>query len=172
MKFLKPSVSLILMMSSGVCLGVDIPQAYANVARYSGVPKEILYAVALTESSRKVENTFLPWPWTLNIEGTGMYFESKAEMIDSIGSAMFEGKRSIDIGALQINLKYHHHRFNEVSDMAIPEENLNVASEILLEQYFKCELDWWCAVGRYHSPGNKKRADAYSSRVRKWFEKL
>lgn len=159
-----------LMMS--VAQSTEIPRAYSNVAKLHGIPERILYSIALAESSRSIDGVVIPWPWTINVEGEGHYFDSRRKMLEFIADQMWQGKRSIDVGALQINLRYHHARFPELTEISIPEHNLNVASEILLEQYFHCDLDWWCAVGRYHSPNNRARADAYTLRVRKWYDRL
>ena len=58
---------------------VSVPVGYRNVAEERGIPPALLYAVALTESAKKVGSPAVvrPWPWTLNIAGRGFFFDSR-----------------------------------------------------------------------------------------------
>ena len=52
--------------------GESVPAGYASAARAHGVPADIFYAIALTESGKVVDRfrTRRPWPWTLPITPT------------------------------------------------------------------------------------------------------
>ena len=59
-------------LAAPVCLaGESVPAGYASAARAHGIPADIFYAVALTESGKVVDRfrTRRPWPWTLNVGG-------------------------------------------------------------------------------------------------------
>ncbi len=49
----------------------SVPLLYAQIARQQQVPAELLYAVARAESGTRLAQGLHPWPWTLNIAGTG-----------------------------------------------------------------------------------------------------
>ena len=59
----------------------SVPVGYQQVADAYDLPPEVLYAVALTESARQVDSTgnVRPWPWTLNVQGRGHFFDSRQE---------------------------------------------------------------------------------------------
>src|ERR1700729_2748973 len=46
--------------------------------RQYGIPEHLLAAIASTESGRfhKALGMNLPWPWTINVEGTGYFFDT------------------------------------------------------------------------------------------------
>ena len=46
------------------------------VSRESTVPLDVLRAISLTETGRRKEGAFQPWPWTVNMEGVGKWFEN------------------------------------------------------------------------------------------------
>ena len=49
------------------------------------LPENLLLSIALTESGRKVDKqNFLPWPWTINVRGKGMFFKTKTEVVEYV----------------------------------------------------------------------------------------
>jgi len=147
-----------------------IPQAYRSVAEYHNVPAKILYSIALTESQKELSTGVIrPWPWTLNMSGRGQYFNTADDMKAAVYKALNSGIRNIDIGVMQVNVIYHLHRTSySINDLMRPESNLNVGAEILVDEYMRCDGDWWCAVGSYHSPHDDRAAN-YIEKVRKWY---
>ena len=165
---------LILWGGCGIAVASDhkVPQAYRSVAAYHGVPHRILYAIALTESQRMITaGVIRPWPWTLNVAGQGRYFDSARSMQQAVYEATSQGVTNIDIGLMQINVGYHLHRAYSLDDLMRPQDNLNIAAEILLDEWRACDGDWWCAVGRYHSR-DQRRARHYRSKVRRWYDQV
>lgn len=149
-----------------------IPVAYRNIALTTQVPVDILYAMALQESRLAIHaHKTIPWPWTINISGNGVRFNSRQQMLNAIRTAKLSGTKSIDVGVMQVNLHYHGHRFQSLSDAVDPYTNIKVAVEILKEEYQHCEQDWWCGVGRYHSY-REKTADHYRAGVRRQWRNL
>jgi len=149
-----------------------VPDAYRTVSTYHAVPARILYSIALTESQKRLsDGSIRPWPWTLNIAGSGRYFDSHDEMRQAALQAIRQGVTNIDIGLMQINMRYHLHRSFSLTDLMRPEDNLNIAAEILHDEFRRCQGDWWCAVGAYHSP-TPARARRYIDKVRRWYDQV
>lgn len=147
-----------------------IPSVYYSVAQNEGVPVKILYAMALAESGKYYKSKLLPWPWTTNISGQGIYCVSQAKCINLSREAIGKGK-SVDINIMQVNWHWHHHRFSSLEAAWEPMVSLSVGAEILRE-HFERTKDWWLSVGLYHSPANKLRAKAYRERVQKHWRTL
>lgn len=174
MQAFKPLYLTLGIISYGEVLADEIPSAYVIVSQAYHVPADILYAVALTESGKDYQGKHLPWPWTLNIAGLGVYCatqdEAKALLLRKISE-----QPSIDIGLMQINWRWHQHRFKSFDDALLPMRNLSVGAMILGEQ-FNDTQDWWKAVGRYHSPGqnaqSRRNAERYRQRVHKHWRAL
>ena len=56
----------------------------------------------------------LAWPWTINAQGKGYFFETKAEAVREVKRLQNAGVKSIDVGCMQINLAYHPDAFNSI----------------------------------------------------------
>lgn len=154
--------------------GHAIPQAYKTVANHYGIPQGILYAIALAESGYSHSSQYHPWPWTLNIEGKAYRFSSKASTLAKLNTAIRQ-QQSVDIGIMQINWRWHKHRFKNVASTLDPYINLRIGAEILREQYHLVH-DWWLAVGQYHAPSKDKasiqRAKEYRRRVKTHWRRI
>lgn len=143
-----------------------IPAAYRHVAAIHGVPADLFYAMALTESGRAAADSLLrrPWPWTLNIAGDGRFFTSRVEAWLALDASLRDGQLSVDVGLMQVNWRYHRIRL-ESSWLALePYRNLHIAAEILTDCY-RQRRDWWASVGCYHAPTDEQRAERYRRRV-------
>ncbi len=143
-----------------------VPVGYQSVAAENGIPYSLLYAVALTESGKQVasKGVYRPWPWTLNVAGQGYFFESRQAAWQALTVWLEKGKRSIDIGLMQVNWRYHQVRLGTPWQALDPYFNLRVGAEILQDCYITRQ-DWWASVGCYHAPTNPQRADRYRRRV-------
>src|ERR1700721_4178174 len=64
------------------------------------LPPHLLEAIAEVESGRPDPSTgrLQPWPWTINAEGVGAFFMTKADAIAAVRSLQARGVRSIDVG--------------------------------------------------------------------------
>ena len=60
-----------------------------------------------------------------------MYFDNKLETIEYLKSNI-NLKKSIDVGCMQINTKYHLKNFKDLSHLVEPEENVKYAAIIFL----------------------------------------
>jgi transglycosylase-like protein with SLT domain len=117
-------------------------------ARY-GIPDNLLLAIGIQEAGRRKENLTV-WPWAVNVDGEGMFFRSRTEAVDRVRALKALGKRSIDVGCMQINLKWHGDSFASVEQAFDPAANVDYAARFLLSLYRR-EGDWWEAAGFYHS---------------------
>lgn len=144
-------------------------QVVRSERRY-GIPRHLLAAVAATETGRWHSRlgTFIPWPWTLNVEGKPYFFHSKREAVEAVKAFQAQGKQSIDVGCMQVNLKYHPNAFANISQALEPSFNVDYAARFLRGHY-DAERRWKTAVGRYHSH-TPQYADRYISNVyQKWY---
>ncbi len=176
MQNFKRMLTCLALMAPGLLIAsseAPIPPAYVSIASTYGIPEQILYAVALAESGRSVPGITLrrPWPWSANFGGEGRYFDSRAAAFSAIQAYIDSGKRSVDIGLMQVNWRYHRSSLKSVWDALDPYHNLHIAAGILNDCYGR-HRDWWLSVGCYHSPSNQKRAEQYRARVRAQWDQL
>lgn len=132
-------------------------QAIVNGARRGGVPPEVLYAVALTETGRKSGGRIRPYPWAINREGQGHWFETREEALAFAEASLAEGRKSFDVGCVQINFRWHGHAFPSLDDMFDPEWTATYAGQFLRTLYEE-RGDWSAAAGAYHSLTEDKAA--------------
>jgi hypothetical protein len=125
-------------------------RAILNGARRGGVPVEVLHAVALNETGRKSEGRLRPWPWAINREGQGFWFDSYEEALAFARASLAEGRPSFDVGCVQINYRWHGHAFPTLEDMFDPEWTATYAAQFLRTLYEE-RGDWTAAAGAYHS---------------------
>lgn len=124
--------------------------AAVEAASAVGVPLPILKAIARVESGKSHRGQFVPWPWTVNVEGTGRHFETQTAAADYIRKSRMLGQKSIDAGCFQINLKWHGHHFRSIEHALEPRENALYAARFLRSLYLEFG-DWNTATGAYHS---------------------
>ncbi len=129
------------------------------------LPDGLLYAIALTESAYRPDGfrTVVPWPWTINSPKGSFYLESRREAVAKVEELQAMGVRNIDVGCMQINLRYHPDAFRSLDDAFHPASNVGYAVRFLgdLERDTPTLFD---AVGRYHS-GTPWRSRAYARKV-------
>ena len=148
-----------------------VPAGYHQVASEYGLPPTLLYAVALTESgqSSHSDGQFRPWPWALNIDGEGHYFQSRLMAWQALQVVLTETKASVDIGLMQISWRYHQSALGSSWQALDPYHNLRVAAAILRDCFAE-HTNWIQIAGCYHAPNDPARADRYGQRVKAhWF---
>jgi hypothetical protein len=140
---------------------------FAVNERQQGIPSHTLAAIANTESGRWNDTLgmVLPWPWTINAEGKGFYFESKAAAIRKVRALQATGMKSIDIGCMQVNLRHHPDAFANLEQAFDPRSNIAYAAKFLRRNYDDLG-DWSKAVAAYHSR-TPKYGNKYKARVQK-----
>ena len=138
----------------------------------NGIPTHLLAAISSTESGRwhKQLGLALPWPWTINVEGKGYYFDSKAEAVAKTAAFIRQGASSIDVGCMQVNLKHHPKAFRNLEEAFDPSRNVAYASQFLRSNFDEMG-DWIKATAAYHSRTNK-RGQEYLSRIEKSWNRI
>jgi hypothetical protein len=157
----------------GTEAAVAVPWGYQRVAEAEGVPATLLYALALAESGTPVpsQGTTRPWPWTLNVDGAGRYYRTREAAAAALERALAGGAANVDIGLMQVSWRYHAPRLGSPAAALDPDHNLAVAARIF-RACFEARGDWWAAVGCYHAPNDRTRAERYRARVRAHWERL
>ncbi len=124
------------------------------------VPDALLGAISKVESGRADPGTgtVQAWPWTINAEGVGHFYESKAEAIAAAQAMQARGIRSMDVGCLQVNLSFHPDAFSGLEQAFDPTANALYAARFLL-QLFAQQGSWPHAAAAYHSQSPGLGAD-------------
>lgn len=139
-------------------------QAAAYAAQKTGVPVSVLQAISITETGRKTGGVLRPWPWTVNMEGKGKWFDNEDEARAYVYKNYKRGARSFDVGCFQINYKWHGHAFTSIAEMFDPAPNALYAAKFLLKLYNE-KGSWDKAAGAYHSR-TLKHATKYEKRFK------
>ncbi|MCK8465403.1 transglycosylase SLT domain-containing protein [Aliiroseovarius sp. S1339] len=143
-------------------IGEVCERAAEVAALQSGVPVSVLKAISLTETGRNHSGEQRSWPWTVNMEGAGTWFDTLQDAKTYVYRHFKKGARSFDVGCFQINYKWHHQHFTSLDEMFDPQRNALYAAQFLSELYQEFG-DWRSAAGAFHSrtPG---LADRYKQR--------
>lgn len=139
-------------------------RAAANAAQASGVPIDILLAISRVESGRKTDGTLSPWPWTINADGKGSFYDTEAEAIAAAQAHLTDGTGTFDIGCFQLNIRWHGEAFSTFEEMFDPERNADYAARFLTSLYEETGT-WADAVAAYHSR-TPDLAQSYLDRVK------
>ncbi|EAN4681529.1 hypothetical protein EHN46_21815 [Salmonella enterica] len=150
----------------------DVPVGYRQVAQQAGVPADLLYAMALTESGSRVSQGLRPWPWTLNVAGKGYRYSTRQEACIALNQFIrTTSPKRIDAGLGQINIGWNGHFFATPCDALAPYPNLQIAARLLRSHYDRWQ-NWYEAAGRYHHPAGGKPAQRYRQQVSRHLQKL
>jgi hypothetical protein len=140
--------------------------AWWGVAEQRGLDPYILYAVALVESAKVSKRVAKPWPWALNRQGRPFIPSSLTEAKDILGGSLAKGIRSIDVGLMQVNVRWQGHRVRQPEDLLDPETNLKVGADVLAEAIGSAPGNLVLGIGRYHAGfRDAERAYRYGRRV-------
>ena len=138
-------------------------QAIERASAQIGVRRDVLLAISLTETGKKIAGRVNPWPWTVNMEGEGRWFATQQDALAYTQGNFARGARSFDVGCFQINYRWHHENFRSISDMFDPQINATYAAKYLKSLYEETGT-WVKAAGYYHS-----RTPEYSNRYQARF---
>lgn len=133
---------------SAVCIN-----ATQKMEKVYQIKRHLLTTIASVETGRwnaekKQKNA---WPWTVNAQGKGTFFETKAEAIREVKKLQAQGVKSIDVGCMQINLAYHPDAFDSIEKAFDPQTNAEYAAKFLKNLYENNNKDWIKAAMAYHS---------------------
>lgn len=140
--------------------------AAQRAAAESGVPMDVLLAIALTETGRAQGGRLRPWPWAANAEGEGHWFATRAEAATFAHRLLARGQTSFDLGCFQINWRWHGQHFTRPEDLLDPVTAARYAARFLAD--LRAETgSWEGAAGAYHS-----RAPDHAARYRTRFAQI
>ena len=134
-------------------------------AQSKAIPSTILPAISRVESGR-IDQTAArvrAWPWTINVNGIGTFFETKEDAIATVKALQARGQKSIDVGCMQVNLMYHPAAFKDLDAAFDPPTNAAYAARFLLGLHAQLR-DWNLATAYYHS-AEQDRGEDYQRRV-------
>jgi hypothetical protein len=132
----------------------ELKALIAEQEKRNNIPSGLLLAIATVESGSK--------PYALNIQGKSVIGRNKREAVDLIYEALAEGITNIDVGVMQLNVRWHRENFGSIEEMLEPKKNIEYAASFLLTLYKKYG-NWHRAVRFYHS----SRAEYYRKYSRK-----
>jgi hypothetical protein len=136
----------------------------AATEKSAGIPDGLLRAIGLTESGRVTSNGHrVPWPWTVNAQGKGYFFDSKEEAIAFVQKLQAQGIDIIDVGCLQVNLYHHPTAFASLDAAFDPATNIAYAAKFLNE--LKNETGDWDIATQYYHSRTPYLGEAYGERV-------
>lgn len=127
--------------------------AVRETERRHATPPGLLAAIARAESGRAdpASGAFRPWPWAVNIAGTGYYPDSKPAAVLLVRHALDRGVGPVDVGCMQVSLTHHPSAFRSLDDAFDPGANVDYAARFLVSLRDAAEGNWFTAVGFYHS---------------------
>ena len=131
--------------------------AAAHAADQTGVPYDVLLAISVVETGRNGQ----PWPWTVNLGGTGHWPETPEAAETLVQAALDQGMTNIDLGCFQLNMHWHARGFASIRDMLDPTRNALYAAEFLASHYAE-KGDWTAAAAAYHS-ATPEHAERYAA---------
>jgi hypothetical protein len=142
----------------GACL-----QHIAKAEQTNKIPDGLLKAIGFAESGRTVDGRRVAWPWTVNAQGQGYYFESKSEAVAFVQELQAQGVSVIDVGCMQVNLHYHPDAFASLDDAFDPGKNVAYAAKFLL--WLQDETKDWQTSARYYHSRTESLGRAYAARL-------
>ena len=139
--------------------------AIATVQRRAQLPPRLLDAIGIVETGRvdPTRHIVTPWPWSVDANGEGHIYESKADAILAVRRFQAAGIDSIDVGCMQINLLHHPDAFANLDEAFDPAMNAAYAGRFL-QELFAQTGDWPHAAAAYHSQ-TPSIAEPYANRV-------
>lgn len=135
-------------------------QAITAAERAHGIPPYLLAAIARVESGRKdqTSGTFNPWPWTINFDGQGSFYDVKTQAVAAASAMRPRVTKSIDVGCMQISLTHHADAFASLDQAFDPMANADYGARFLVQLFAKTQ-SWPKAVELYHSSTPELGAD-------------
>lgn len=140
----------------------DCERAIRGAEKRYNLPPYLLAAIALTESGKDGK----PSPVAMNIAGRSYFASDTDEMQQVVARNGGEGA-SIDVGCVQVNLRWHASRFKDWRSLLVPSYNAEYAALYLTELYKKYG-SWNSAVGAYHSRTPWRSANYACLVSRRW----
>lgn len=147
-------------------------KATTKIEQQYQIKKHLLTTIASVETGRynPEKQQTLSWPWTINAQGKGQFFATKAEAVREVKRLQAKGVKSIDVGCMQINLAYHGDAFDSIEEAFDPETNVAYGAKFLRGLY-DTKKDWIKAAMAYHSSVPTK-AQRYKKKLVSAYERV
>lgn len=137
----------------------------------NGLPKNILASIALVEAGRRYsDGSVSPWPWSLNHAGKSLFFNHKIEALEYLNRYVTASFKNIDVGCMQINVKWHGEKFDSFSTMLDPLNNVEYAATFL-SNLKRIHGSWKEAIKHYHSATSRLNVKYYAKVEKVWNNK-
>lgn len=146
-------------------------KAIERTERELRLPSGIMQAISLAESGRwdKSSRSHFAWPWTVTARGKGRFYPSKDAAIAAVRQLRAEGVRNIDVGCMQVNLKYHPKAFADLDEAFDPDLNTRYAANLFAKLRL-ANRSITRAVAHYHSTTRHYNRPYTKKVVRLWNE--
>ncbi len=141
-----------------------------SIELQTDIPKGLLLGIGKAEAIRKINNKHIIWPWTINHSGKSLFFENKEQMKNYVFKNLKRNDFNIDVGCMQINIKWHKNNFKKISDMFEVNPNISYAASFL-KQLKNKHGSWDKAIKHYHSSDPKKN-NPYLIKVKSFWKKV
>ncbi len=141
-----------------------------KIEMQTDIPKGLLVSIGKAEAIRKIKNKFVIWPWTINHAGRSMFFDNKKQMKNYVYKNLKKDDFNIDVGCMQINIKWHKNNFKKISDMFEVNPNVSYAASFL-QQLKNKHGSWDKAIKHYHSSDPQKNKP-YLIKVKSFWKKI
>lgn len=115
-----------------------------------GIPDNLLLGIGLQEAGVSRGGQLTVWPWAVNAAGEGRLFDTRDAAMGWVRERQSLGIDSIDVGCMQINLRWHPLAFRTLEEGFDPVINIDYAARFLINLYLETG-DWMRAAGAYHS---------------------
>src|SRR3546814_26224 len=140
--------------------GISCSKLIADTENRRQIPRGLLMAIAVTESGMNG----IPNPHAMNIAGKTYHARDLEDMAQVISNNWTRGVRSIDVGCMQINLKFHGEKFSRLTDLLHSPTNVDYGASYLI----KLAIDrgsWREGVMDYHNKVSAGRRQWYGCKV-------
>ncbi|RYE05787.1 MAG: lytic transglycosylase domain-containing protein [Rickettsiaceae bacterium] len=146
------STNFVLAIDYEITQSLKCMKVFAQNEQTYAIPSDVLHSIAIKESGKLhgIYKVKIPWPWAVNVEGQSYYFNSKNEAIAFVKKQISNGKASIDIGCMQINLKHHIDAFASLEHAFDPSINVAYGAKFLRAKFDQLQC-WHKAIAYYHS---------------------
>ncbi|MCP1169839.1 lytic transglycosylase domain-containing protein, partial [Limimaricola sp. ASW11-118] len=114
------------------------------------IPGNLLLAIGIQEAGVTRNGQLTIWPWAVNAAGEGRLFDDAGAALGWIAARRAAGIDSIDVGCMQINMRWHPEAFDGAAQGFDPAVNVEYAARFLRRLYEEFG-DWTAAAGAYHS---------------------
>ena len=116
---------------SSAANGIDLSgTVFDKAAKAHNLDPLLVYSVALAESaSGRGNGSISPWPWTLRVPGLPFYAKSEDQAKAKLAEFQQQYGRAIDVGFMQVSVRWNGHRVSSPAELLDPETNVMVGAE-------------------------------------------